>query len=352
MIVSTFKKEDVEILLDDVRGSVDIVDITHPNKHSNLHYCDFIPTEDHLDKEYLDIFDRMLNITERQTAIYVGILTRKVCKQYDNLVFVSLLRAGTVLGVLMRRYAKEVMNKDIKHYSIGLSRGKGIDFKALSDIITANPEKTIVFIDGWVGKGTTKLELDRTCEKFSEKYKKDVKPIMAVLCDIKNICDFTATTEDILCPNCLINAQGCGLISRITQNEKIIHENTYNGAVIFKELQEEDKTYTLIDNISKYFGKEEKTIQKGISYKGEPIVLDDIIKRYQIQNINGIKVGLNETIRILLKRSVSFVLVKDINNPLLDPIKYLCHKRKVELKEDRNLFCESVAIILNHIGDE
>lgn len=118
MIASTFKKEDVEILLDDVKGKVDIVDITNPsNSNSSLHYCDFIPMEDHLEKEYLNIFDRMLNITERQTAIYVGILTRKVCKQYKDLVFVSLLRAGTVLGVLMRRYAKELMNfkKKIRH---------------------------------------------------------------------------------------------------------------------------------------------------------------------------------------------------------------------------------------------
>lgn len=108
----------------------------------------------------------------------------------------------------------------------------------------------------------------------------------------------------------------------------------------------------MIDNISKYFGKEEEKVLKGISYETKPIVLEDIIEKYKIQNINGIKVGLNETIRILLKKSVSFVLVKDINNPLLEPIKYLCHEKGIEIKEEDNLFCESIAIILNHIGDE
>lgn len=352
MINSTFKKEDAEVLLKDVKNEVEIVDISKPqNINSNLHYCDFIPVEKPMDPAYEVIFNKMLKLTEEQTAFYVGKLTKMVCEKYSDVVFVSLLRAGTVIGVLMKRYAMKVLNKDIKHYSVGLSRGKGIDFNALKYIIRDNPHKTIIFIDGWVGKGTTKMELDRTCNLFNKKYGTHVEPIIAVLSDLKNISDFCATSKDILLPNSLINAQGCGLISRITQNEQIIRENEYNGAIIFDDLKEEDKTYILIDSISKYFGKTEDKSPL-IDEPKSSIVLDSIIDKYKIQNINGIKAGINETIRILLKRNVSFVLVKNINNLKLEPIKYLCDIKKIEIREDGTLPCESMAIILNHQGDE
>lgn len=353
MIHSTFKEEDVEILLKDVKNEIEIIDINNPkNVNSNLHYCDFIPMEKELDKDYVNIFNKMLKLTERQTASYVKRLTEMVCEKYPNVVFVSLLRGGTIVGVLMKRYAKKVMNKDIRHYSVGLSRGKGIDFRALKEIVTNNPNKTIVFVDGWVGKGTTKLELDKTCQLFNKKYGTNVKPIMAVLSDLKNISDFTATHEDVLLPNSLINAQGCGLISRITQNEKIVNDDEYNGAVIFDNLKNEDKTYILIDNISKYFGQSEMEISTVTENSKNSIVLDDIIDKYKIKNINGIKVGINETIRILLKRNVSFVLVKNRNNKELEPIKYLCDIKKIKINEDSALPCESIAIILNHKGSE
>lgn len=99
MMNSTFKDEDVKILLKIVNKNA----IVDQNK-SNIvkHYCNYIPDENNLPTEYLEIFDELLDFTSKEISIYVGILDRKILSEYKNVVIVSLLRAGTVIGVLIK----------------------------------------------------------------------------------------------------------------------------------------------------------------------------------------------------------------------------------------------------------
>ena len=231
-----------------------------------------------------------------------------------------------------------------------MSRGKGIDFNALKYILKENPTSTIIFVDGWVGKGTTKEELDKTCAKFNEENNTEVKPIMGAISDMKKVSDFMATNEDVLLPFSLLNALGCGLISRITQNPDLIKENDYNGAVIFESLKEYDQTNHIIDTIEKHF--KEKTLEEDTLTSVKTFDEITIKDKFNLTNINGIKAGINETIRILLKRNVSFVILKNKNLSTLKPIIYLCKIKNIKIEYDENLGCEALAILENHKGNE
>ena len=46
-------------------------------------------------------------------------------------VLVSLARAGTPVGILMRRWAQQVHGLDLPHYTMSIVRGVGLDQTAL-----------------------------------------------------------------------------------------------------------------------------------------------------------------------------------------------------------------------------
>ena len=47
-------------------------------------------------------------------------------------VLVSLARAGTPIGILLRRYLRGRYGADIPHYTISIIRGRGIDRNAMA----------------------------------------------------------------------------------------------------------------------------------------------------------------------------------------------------------------------------
>ena len=181
-----------------------------------------------------------------------------------------------------------------------MSRGKGLDFNALNYIRKNNPNSKIIFVDGWVGKGTTRLELNKSLNIFNKEYNTNIKSIFAVINDINKFSDLCATYDDILIPSALLNAQGCGLISRITQNYNFISKDNYNGAIIFEKLINQDKTNHIIDSISKYFGYcEDEILNYSYISNSSHTDVTYLLEKYKIHNTNGLKVGINETIRIL-----------------------------------------------------
>ncbi|MFP3472223.1 tellurite-like stress resistance cysteine protease StiP, partial [Micrococcus sp. SIMBA_144] len=64
-------------------------------------------------------------------------------------VLVSLARAGTPIGVLIKRYLFYKYDQSFPHYSISIIRDRGIDEEALRYILNEHPGSSISFIDGW-----------------------------------------------------------------------------------------------------------------------------------------------------------------------------------------------------------
>ena len=96
----------------------------------------------------------------RRLAHAVGVVTELVlAERGPDVVLVSLARAGTPVGVLMRRWAAARHGLDLPHYAVSIVRGRGIDAVALRYLAAHHDPARVVFVDGWTGKGAITREL-------------------------------------------------------------------------------------------------------------------------------------------------------------------------------------------------
>lgn len=112
---------------------------------------EYQPTE-----QYIELFHETLQQTARKVALAVAGVSEMIVARRGtaNTVLVSLARAGTPIGVLIKRYILEKYGADLPHYSISIIRGKGIDENAVLYMLQQHGRDTeLQFIDGWTGKG-------------------------------------------------------------------------------------------------------------------------------------------------------------------------------------------------------
>ena len=95
------------------------------------------------------------------------VLSKEINK-IDNPIIISLARAGTPIGVLLKRTLKKYFNNNIEHFSISIIIDKGIDKNAISFIKNKYPNKNFIFIDGWTAKGTITKELRKSIKEYNE----------------------------------------------------------------------------------------------------------------------------------------------------------------------------------------
>jgi hypothetical protein len=262
-----------------------------------------------------------------------------VRKRGSSLVLVSLARAGTPIGVLIRRYIKARYDRDIPHYSISIIRGKGIDENALKYILRTHPQADIQFVDGWTGKGAIRKVLIDACECFEQKYGIKLNDDLAVLAD-PGCCSATfGTREDFLIPSACLNSTVSGLMSRTVLRDDLIGPDAYHGAKYYREWEKDDLSNVFIDAIEAYFDevREEaraeaemlmETVGDPVTWKGEQDIRR-IQQDYGIADINLVKPGVGETTRVLLRRVPWKILVDDPDNPNLASILLLARDRGV-----------------------
>ena len=113
----------------------------------------------------------------------VGVVAEQIIenKGLENLILVSLARAGTPIGILIKRYISMRYHVNVPHYSISILRGRGFDETAIRYILTQHPLGSLQFIDGWTGAITN--ELIQSCQKFNLQYQEQLSADLAVLAD-------------------------------------------------------------------------------------------------------------------------------------------------------------------------
>lgn len=328
---SSYKKEDVEILLKDITGLVAPQPTEEREKliQSGRHYSEMLPIEYSPSEKYIEAYYNALENYGKSVANAVGVLSDKIYnKKGKEVVLVSLARAGIPAGILIKRYFKFKYDCDIKHYAISIIRGRGIDKNAVKYIIKRHNVKDILFVDGWIGKGAILNELKK-CVKDFEGLSSD----LAVIADPANITNYYGTNEDILIPSSCLNSTVSGLISRTFLRDDIIGENDFHGAVYYGELRDKDVSYEFIENIEKYF-KKDNIIHKNI-YNSKGI--DEVLKiqnKYNVSDINFIKPGIGEATRVLLRR-VPWKIIINENNKNDNELNHI-----IRLAEEKNVNIE------------
>ena len=341
---STYKKDDVIFLLKDISDMIVEEDnMTREKKiQSGTHYSEMIPIEYQVSDEYLNLYRTKLKENKEKLAFAIGVMSEKILKRHDeNVVLVSLARAGTPIGILAKRYIKQRYNLDLPHYTISIIRDRGIDINAIKYIINKHKDSSkIQFIDGWTGKGTIANELKKACDELEGIFNMKFDSSLAVLADPCGYSNVYGIREDFLIPSACLNSTVSGLVSRTVLRDDLIGKDDFHGAKFYKELKYVDESNNYLDTISACFKNEYQNIDKTMKNWTEDIItkvgncdVKNIKQRYDIEDINFIKPGVGETTRVLLRRIPYKILVDDLNNPKLKHILILAKEKNVEVEE-------------------
>lgn len=213
------------------------------------HYAESLPIEYQPSAEYQELFHAALADSADRVAHAVGVVTELVLARHGGRVPVlaSLARAGTPVGILMRRWAAAVHGLDVPHYTISIVRGRGIDRVALRWLAERHAPADVAFVDGWTGKGAITRELTAAVDGLP------FDPTLAVLADPGGCVETFGTRDDFLIPSACLNSTVSGLVSRTVLNDAYIGPADFHGAKFYRELRASDVSMIFIDAISARF---------------------------------------------------------------------------------------------------
>ena len=329
---STYHPEDVIILLKDITGLVRPLETAEREVliQSGTHYSEMLPLEYKPSPAYMSIYYQALSMYSQITADSVAIVAERIWNDKGkNVVLVLLARAGTSIGVLIKRYLQAKYHTEVKHYTISITRGKGIDKNAMDHILAIHCPISIQFVDGWTGKGAIQNELNIAMKEFP-----GVSPGLAVLSDPANLAEKCGTHDDFLIASSCLNSVVSGLMSRTFYRSDIIGANDYHGAAFYSELKDEDLTYQFIDAIENRF---QFDLERSTDQRANTNGMDEvrrICEEFDIDDINFVKPSIGEATRVLLRRLPWRILVHSLDdNEHLGHIYQLAKEKGVEVIE-------------------
>ncbi|MDX2598922.1 phosphoribosyltransferase [Streptomyces caniscabiei] len=320
------------------------------------HYAESLPVEYQPSEQYQALFHSALDASAERIAAAVGVVTETVLAERSaRPVLVSLARAGTPVGVLMRRWARHRHGIDVPHYAVSIVRGRGIDANALRWLAAHHDPADVVFVDGWTGKGAITRELAAAIEEFEASDGiTGFDPEIAVLADPGSCVRTYGTREDFLIPSACLNSTVSGLISRTVLRADLVGPDDYHGAKFYRELAGVDVSVAFLDAVSERFDdvvdtvdsrtKELLTADRTPTWEGWAAV-ERISEEYGIHDVNLVKPGVGETTRVLLRRVPWKILARAGAGADLDHVRLLAEQREVPVEEVAELPYTCVGLI-------
>ncbi|WP_406395691.1 phosphoribosyltransferase [Streptomyces sp. NBC_00887] len=350
---SSYAPDDVGWLLQDLSDTV----LEAPTEEreeaiqsGGAHYAESLPVEYQPTPQYQELFKTALDSSAARIARAVGTVTETVlAERGPRPVLVSLARAGTPVGVLMRRWAQHRHGLDLPHYAVSIVRGRGIDANALRWLAAHHDPADVVFVDGWTGKGAITRELAAALEEFD-----GFNPEIAVLADPGGCVGTYGTREDFLIPSACLNSTVSGLISRTVLRSDLVGPDDFHGAKFYRELADSDVSGFFLDTVAARFdevadavdadAKEMLAADRAPTWEGWAAV-ERISEEYGIHDVNLVKPGVGETTRVLLRRVPWKILAKRGAGSDLDHVRLLAEQRGVPVEEVGELPYTCVGLI-------
>jgi hypothetical protein len=356
---SSYAPDDVGWLLQDL-SDVGLEAPTEEREEAiqsgGAHYAESLPVEYQPSTQYQELFHAALDTSAARIAQAVGAVTELVlAERSPRPVLVSLARAGTPVGVLMRRWAKDRHELDLPHYAVSIVRGRGIDANALRWLAAHHDPADVVFVDGWTGKGAITRELAQAIEEFeASEGITGFDPEIAVLADPGSCVRTYGTREDFLIPSACLNSTVSGLISRTVLRSDLVGEHDFHGAKFYRELAGSDVSVAFVDAVAAHFAdvadaacaqaKELLAADRTPSWEGWAAV-ERISEEYEIHDVNLVKPGVGETTRVLLRRVPWKILARAGAGADLDHVRLLAEQRGVPVEEVDELPYTCVGLI-------
>ena len=326
------------------------------------HYAEMLPVEYQPDAAYTALFDKALAGSAARLAEAVGLVGDLVLDEARahgvDPVLVSLARAGTPVGILLRRWLAQVHGVEAPHYAISIVRGRGIDEVAVDHVLARHPAAAVRFVDGWTGKGAIARELAASVQAANAALglppDRGFDPDLAVLADPGRCVSVFGTREDYLVPSACLNATVSGLVSRTVLNADLTGPGELHGAKYYRELADADVSNLFVDTVAERFADVSAAVDAALpghlaadrtpTWAGWAAV--EAISRDQgIGDVNLVKPGVGETTRVLLRRVPWKVLCRVGAGEELAHVRLLAAQRGVPVEEVDDLPYSCVGLI-------
>ena len=343
----SYAADDVAWLLTDLSGvalEAPVEEREEAIQSGGAHYAESLPVEYQPDVAYLDLNRSALAASVPRLARAVGTVTELVLRERGtDVVLVSLARAGTPVGILLRRWAAARHGLDLPHYTLSIVRGRGIDTLALAHLAEHHDPSRVVFVDGWTGKGAINRELATALVDHP-----GFDPDLAVLADPGRCARTFGTREDWLIASACLNSTVSGLVSRTVLNPRLLGPGQYHGAKFYRELADADVSGEFLDTVAAGFAAVDDTApppDREPDHAGWAAV-ERIVAEQGIGDVNLVKPGVGETTRVLLRRVPWKVLVR-AGAPEADlaHVRLLAAQRGVPVEEVADLPYSCVGLI-------
>jgi hypothetical protein len=349
----SYAAEEVGWLLTDLSG----VELEAPAEEREeavqsgaAHYAESLPVEYQPTAEYQELFAAALEESAARVAHAVGVVAELLrAERGPRPVLASLARAGTPVGILLRRWFAFAHGDEVPHYALSIVRGRGIDELALRYLAERFDPGQVVFVDGWTGKGAIARELAVALAPHPR-----FVPELAVLADTGSCTRTFGTREDFLIPSACLNSTVSGLVSRTVLNRALLRPDQYHGAKFYRDLAAADVSHKFLDAVAARFGpvaaqveQDWRRVRAGDrmpAWSGWREV-ERVGARLGIADVNLIKPGVGETTRVLLRRVPQVVLARPDRAGDLAHVELLAKQRGVPVEYVEDLAYSCVGVI-------
>jgi hypothetical protein len=363
VLSSSYRPDEVTFLLTDLSAHELELGLREREKaiQGGRNYAEMLPIEYAPSADYLGLFDALLERFSGQVAEQVGVVTEMaLAARRGKPVLVSLARAGTPVGILMRRWALFAQNVELPHYSVSIVRGRGIDTVALDYIAARHDPRDVLFVDGWTGKGAIAAELAEALARYAAGGGPRLPDELAVIADPGHCARLFGTRQDILVPSACLNSTVCGLVSRTVLNE-LIRPGMFHGAKVYSELAGADRSAQFLDAVTSRFPQVTRAVaerwpaayaaDRSVTFAGRRLV-DRVRAEFGLSSQHLIKPGAGEATRVLLRRLPWLVLVRPDCRDMLEHLLLLAKERGVEVVDYPDMPYSCIGLVRPQAGTQ
>jgi len=312
------------------------------------HYSESLPVEYAPSPTYLALFELLLESWAGPVAEGIASLGDLVLSSRgSDVVLVSLARAGTPIGILLRRWLQQGHGLSVDHYAISIIRGKGLDREAVAWLDENVGLERVAFVDGWTGKGAIAACLEESVTELGRQGFVGLDPQLAVITDPAGVTNLCATRADIVIPSSCLNSTVSGLVSRTVHSDVLIGPGEFHGAKFYRHLLPHDLSAHFLDAVSSEFSSSPMPLREAIlpPQGGGILACQAIAERFGIGDLNLVKPGIGEATRVLLRRRPACLLVRDPHDARVQHLLNLAADRGVPVEQDDGLAFEAVGLI-------
>jgi hypothetical protein len=345
----SYDPEDVTFLLTPIQLALTDIAEKERQIQSGRHYSEMLSPESAPGPEYMRLFEDALARNGERLARDVAALAAALAVRAGGraeVVVASLARAGTPIGVLLRR-ALVRLGVRAPHYSISVIRDRGVDLAALKHMAARHDGRDVVFVDGWTGKGVIAREL-RASEAGPIL---GAAPFLAVVADPAGAADLAATEEDYVIPSGLLNGVASGLVSRSIYDASLVGTGAFHGVVVLTALARRDLSRDLVARIDGLAPSTPVPPAAWPSGRRETAAklsaesLAAVTSAVGVSDSSRVKPGIAEATRALLRRVPDRLLVTDPGDPDVAHLLHLAAQRGVGVELMPRGAYKAVAVI-------